>query len=280
MFSSARKPYFYRIKILRLTSLVLRLNINIMKTKLLIFFLIFLSFNQLSQAQKSQPNVVFIMCDDLNDYEGVFGGHKQAITPNMDKLAKSGVQFMNAQSNAPVCQPSRNSLFTGVYPHDSKDFGWTKRRKQPVLKNNKLLMELFQENGYFTLGSGKLLHSNEKNIWDKWGMNEKHNYGPTVLVNGKPGAHPDVPAPYNTIGAIDGSFGRLSRADSMVYGWTMKPYNYKTDDDRDLLQDELHAKWAVEQIAELEKQDKPFFLGVGFVRPHTPLHVPDKYFAD
>jgi len=70
---------------------------------------------QLEAQQNSgtPPNVIFMICDDLNDYQGVFGGHPQAITPNMDALAASGVQFLNAASNAPVCMPSRNSIFTG-----------------------------------------------------------------------------------------------------------------------------------------------------------------------
>ena len=102
-------------------------------------------------------NVILIMCDDLNDYEGVFGGHEQAIfTPNIDRLANNGVKFINAQTNAPVCQPSRNSLFTGVHPHTSKDYGWTPLLKQSTLKNNKTLIRLFKENGYLTLGCWKI----------------------------------------------------------------------------------------------------------------------------
>ena len=85
------------------------------------------------------------MCDDLNDYQGVFGGHPQAKTPNIDKLSEKGVRFINAQSNVPVCQPSRNSLFTGVYPHRSKDFKWTSKEKQSVLMHNKTIMQFFQE---------------------------------------------------------------------------------------------------------------------------------------
>ena len=111
---------------------------------------------------KQQPNVLLIMVDDLNDYQGVFGGHPQAKTPNIDRLAKSGTIFTNAHTNVPVCQPSRNSLFTGVYPHDSRDFGWTPHMKQAVLKNHKTLVELFKENGYLTLGTGKLLHKNNR----------------------------------------------------------------------------------------------------------------------
>ena len=91
----------------------------------------------INAQENSRPNVILIMCDDLNDYEGVFGGHEQAITPNIDCLANNGVKFINAQTNAPVCQPSRNSLFTGVYPHTSKDYGWTPLLKQSTLKITK-----------------------------------------------------------------------------------------------------------------------------------------------
>ena len=261
---------------------------NILKTTLILFLIMPLLIRTPAIAQSDEkPNVIFIMCDDLNDYQGVFGGHPQAITPNIDKLAASGVQFVNMQSNVPVCQPSRNSLFTGVYAHKSKDFGWTPMHKHPMLKNNKTIIKLFQENGYKTLGSGKLTHGKPTTDWDEWGANYKHNYGPSYN-NGKTNvAHPAVPEPYNSIGAVDGSYGRLSTAGistgekgkpGWVYGWDMKPFRYKNDEDRDLLQDEKHAKWAIEKLKELENSTKPFFMGVGFVRPHTPLHAPDKYF--
>ena len=122
----------------------------------------FSACSQKSEEFHKQPNVVFIIVDDLNDYEGVFGGHPQAKTPNINKLAESGVTFTNAHSNCPVCSPSRNSLFTGVYPHESGDFGWIQHFKQTTLKNNKTLVEYFKENGYYTLGSGKLLHVEQK----------------------------------------------------------------------------------------------------------------------
>jgi arylsulfatase A-like enzyme len=241
-----------------------------------------------SQESVNKPNVLFIICDDLNDYQGVFGGHPQAKTPNIDKLAKSGVQFVNAHSNVPVCSPSRNSMITGVYPHNSKDYGWTDLKKQPVLKNNKTIMRYFKENGYFTLGSGKITHGSVREDWDEWGMDLSNNYGPLYFDGEKNTSNPNVPAPFNTIGGIDGSFGRLSSVISQgkkdekgwVYGWSKKPMRYINDNDRDLLQDELHAEWAVKKIKELEKREvqQPFFMGIGFVRPHTPLHAPDKYF--
>ena len=258
------------------------------KTIWVFIFFLFNFQNLVSQNLKDKPNVLFIICDDLNDYQGVFGGHPQAKTPHIDKLAASGVRFMNAQSNVPVCSPSRNSLITGVYPHVSLDYGWTDLKKQPVLKNNKTLMRLFKENGYKTLGTGKITHGEVKNDWDEWGMPLAHNYGPVYFDGENNTSNPSVPAPFNTIGGIDGSFGKLSSARSSgiagekgwVYGWDKKPMRYINDDDRDLMQDELHANWVIDKIKALETENDslPFFLGVGFVRPHTPLHAPDKYF--
>jgi arylsulfatase A-like enzyme len=249
----------------------------------------FFCLHTFCQSTKVKPNVIFIICDDLNDYQGVFGGHPQAKTPNIDKLAAMGVQFVNAQTNVPVCSPSRNSFVTGVYPHASKDYGWTDLKKQPVLKHNKTIMRLFKENGYTTLGTGKITHGNVERDWDEWGMSLKNNYGPFYFDGKKKIALPTVPYPYSEIGPVDGSFGRLSDAGisegqkdkkGWVYGWSNEPMRYVNDNDRDLMQDELHAKWAVEKFKELEKreQQQPFFMGVGFVRPHTPLHAPDKYF--
>ncbi len=236
-----------------------------------------------------RPNIVMIVVDDLNDYQGAFGGHPQAITPNIDRLAKSGIRFTNAHSNVPVCQPSRNSLFTGVYPHDSGDFGWIPQHKQKVLKHNKTIMELFNENGYYTLGSGKLMHGGQTKNWQEWGMPHKHDYGPVYFDGKKTGAVPTVPEPFSQIGAIDGGYGRLSEGGistgkknsvGWVYGWDKKPMRYIDANNRDLLPDELHAQWAAKKLHQLakKKQQQPFFMGVGFVRPHTPMYAPDRFF--
>jgi arylsulfatase A-like enzyme len=244
---------------------------------------------KMHQADSTAPNILLIMVDDLNDYQGVFGGHPQVKTPNIDKLAASAVRFTNMQTNTPVCQPSRNSLFTGVYPHDSGDFGWTAKYKHPVLKHNKTIMELFNENGYFTLGTGKLMHGNKTPEWQEWGNEVKHNYGPTIFDGKNLTATKKVPAPFRNIGAIDGSFGRLSEGGvslgkkgeaGWVMGWTKAPFRYLSENDRDLLPDEAHAKWAEEKFTELANKTskQPFFMGVGFVRPHTPLYAPDRFF--
>lgn len=242
--------------------------------------------------ETAPPNVVFIICDDLNDYAGTFGGHPQARTPHIDRLAESGVAFMNAFSNTPVCSPSRNSLFTGVYSHVSGDFGWTRHFRQPVLQHNKTIMELFAENGYHVAGSGKLLHVNRKEYWDEWGV-DINNYGPLAFNGKEPVGHPSVPEPFRSIGPIDGSFAPISDVptfpDSVSggaeTGWLYTRgksdfLHYTSENERDLLPDEMHAEWAAEKIKRLEAAggDQPFFLGIGFVRPHTPLYAPKRFF--
>ncbi|WP_438988678.1 sulfatase [Polaribacter sp.] len=250
---------------------------------------------QSEKTKEKQPNVLFIMVDDLNDYQGVYGGHPQAKTPHIDNFAASSTVFTNAHTNVPVCQPSRNSLFSGVYPHKSKDFGWTPHTKQAYLKDKKTFIELFKENGYQTFGTGKLMHKNSKNYWTEWGVPEGINYGPHaysgVDEKGKRiMGHSSVPEPFRSINVVDGSFASLSDTPVITdknenvkkTGWTYgnQPFRYNTDNDRDLMPDEQHAKWIVNKIKELEASEtkKPFFMGVGFVKPHTPLYAPKKYF--
>ncbi len=242
--------------------------------------------------EKRKPNVLLILVDDLNDYPGAFGGHPQARTPHIDQLAKSAVVFSNAHSNSPVCAPSRNSLFTGVYTHRSRDFGWTPHDRQPVLKHCKTLMEYFRENGYHVAGSGKLLHHHRKTLWDDWGV-EINNYGPFAYDGKELVGHPSVPEPFRSIGHVDGSFAPLSDVPAFPGqepgqnqpGWVYsKPdlqyLDYIDENNRDLTPDEMHAKWAAQKIRDLESREgqKPFFLAVGFVRPHTPLHAPQRFF--
>jgi iduronate 2-sulfatase len=233
-----------------------------------------------------RPNVVFIVCDDLNDYVTGFDGHPQAMTPNMAKLASSGVAFKRAYSNNPVCAPSRSSFFTGIYAHTSGNLFWGKWFENPVLKNSKTIMEHFKDNGYHVAGSGKLMHHLKKNVWSEF----KHeaDYGPVVYNGEKRVAHPSVPKPFQDIGAIDGSYAVLEDLpyaddDNPESGWiygkwgkVVKPF----DPAKNLTPDERNAAWAVKKVEQFEQEgsEKPFFLGIGFIRPHTPLHVAKKYY--
>ena len=238
----------------------------------------------------SRPNVILIICDDLNDYVEGFGGHPQAKTPNMARLAHSGVTFTQAHCNIPICGPSRASLFTGIYPHNSGCFGFTKWDGYEVLKNSRTIMDHFRENDYQTLGTGKLMHHMVRKEWKNFG--NLSDYGPFAFDGENKLPHPDVPAPFCDIGAVDGSFGPLIKLtgkkspDGKPLVWRTgswaKQRNLRVgpQDDRDLTADELNGQWAVDQLnARAGKPGRqPFFMGVGFIRPHTPLIVPKKYF--
>ena len=263
-------------------------------SKIIVLILtLFFAFGCNSKTQ-IKPNIVLIMTDDLNDYNEDLKGHPQIISPNIKKLADSGVSFTNAYSNDPMCGPSRSSMITGVYPHNSSNFWQKPWFNNDVLNNTKTIMEKFRENGYYVVGSGKILHHNKQELWSEF--EHEADYGPVAYKGlrkkGKRGvAHPDVAKPFSEIGQIDGSFGPFKNISNMVedgekitwaYGGSRgyKEFKYVSEDDRDLTPDEINAQWAENKINELAKSDNdnPFFLAVGFLRPHTPLIAPQKYF--
>lgn len=237
-----------------------------------------------------QPNVILIICDDLNDYVEGFGGHPQACTPNMKRLASSGVSFTQAHCNIPICGPSRASMFTGIYPHHSGCFGFTNWLGYEVLENSRTMMDHFRAHGYQTLGTGKLMHHMVRGEWTNFG--NRADYGPFAFDGENKIAHPDVPAPYREIGAVDGSFGPLinlqgkktSSGAALTWqtgSWAkQRTLRVQSQQDRDPTADELNGEWAVGQIKEHAGKSgrKPFFMGVGFIRPHTPLIVPKRFF--
>lgn len=236
----------------------------------------------------ARPNVVLIVCDDLNTSIGHLGGHPQAHTPNIDRLARTGVSFRRAYSNNPICAPSRSSFLTGIYPHTSRNLFWDKWYENPVLANSKTLMEHFHDNGYHVVGSGKLMHHLRTDRWDEFAY--KHDYGPMAWDGKQRVGHPSVPRPFRDIGPVDGSFAPLSDVPfdgrdgkGWIYGaWgkPVTPFHYASGNDRDPTPDERNARWAADRIRRFadEPDGKPFFLAVGFIRPHTPLYAPKKYF--
>ena len=239
-----------------------------------------------------RPNVVFIICDDLNDYIEGFSGHPQTVTPNMVRLADSGVRFTQAHCNIPICGPSRACLFSGIYPHNSGCYGFTKWDTYEVLKNSRTLMDYFRENKYYTVGTGKLLHHMVRGEWKNFG--NRADYGPFAYDGKDNQPHPDTPAPYNEIGPVDGSFGPLVSLEGRTTpdgkplmwrtgGWqSVDKLTIHPSGENDPTPDEKNGDWAVEQLRALAatkaKNRKPFFMGIGFIRPHTPLIVPQRFF--
>ena len=255
-----------------------------------------------SAANRSQtdrkaapPNVLFIIADDLNDIVGFMGGHPQARTPNIDRLARRGVTFSKAYSNCPLCHPSRVSLWTGIAPWHSNIYGnvnapaW---RSNQALKGAVTMQEHFKANGYNVYGTGKVFHvyasETLPGIWTDYG--NRIGFYPTPGSGGANNprtGHPSMPAPLDKDLWL--SCGPLSDVPNVppdpqtgrpgYKGWTMgggKPFRYVDDIDRDPMPDEMSATYIVDLLGRVH--DKPFLAVCGFFRPHEPLYVPKKYF--
>jgi arylsulfatase A-like enzyme len=213
--------------------------------KALTILLSFLTFQSLIFGAAKKPNVLLISIDDLNDWVGCMGGHPQAKTPNIDRVAKMGTLFNNAHCQSPVCNPSRASMMTGRYPHTSGVYFLSPDLKEaPVLKNLKTMPEVFADHGYKTMAAGKIYHTRDHRFFQ--------NYKPT------------------------GGFGpRPKKKISQPHGHPLWDWGIFPDDDN-LMPDMKCAKWAVDQLS--QKHDKPFFMGVGFYRPHVPMFATKKWF--
>ncbi len=257
-------------------------------------FLVMMFFVACNTTGKKQeqlhPNVLFISVDDLNDWEGVLLGNSQAKTPNMDKLFSEGVLFTNAHASQPVCTASRNSILSGIHPSSSGWYGSTKDMREnydSVMKNHMMLPEFFKANGYNTYAVGKVFHSGESDFPDKtddfWTEYAPHfwnNMEPHIKENGY-GYRGMMFYPFPKNG---GQLVELYGKDSIneYYRETNRFYSLcggpLEDEDipKEGMYDEQIANWAINKLN--EKQDKPFFLSVGFIRPHVPYTAPKKYF--
>lgn len=248
-----------------------------------------------SQALAAKKNVLFIIFDDLNDWVLNPPGHPKALTPNLDRLRKRSVTFSNAHTVVPVCGPSRKCLFSGLYPQTTGSYDFAAWNKVEKLADRVPLPLHYRNQGYEVYGTGKLLHEGKGgDFYTDYGIGPQYGPWPWKGI-GKPffTAHPNrykawIPFIKEPVHR-DLNFGSLAdvprwEADSAqgipgAYGWygdEGEPFRYVNDEDRDLLPDEQSAAWAAEVIA--KKHDRPFYLGVGFVRPHTPLYVPKKYY--
>ncbi|WP_066630677.1 sulfatase [Labilibacter marinus] len=215
---------------------------------------------EVKDATQNPPNVLFIAVDDLNTWLGCLGGYSNSKTPHLDQLAGQGVLFSNAHCQAPLCGPSRASIMSGLRPSSTGIYGMIsdgkiRRDDKPSTKDIIFLPEYFRNHGYHTMGIGKLFHIHApQGVFDESGGRVK-GFGPL----------PEKRFVWDGRGNAErGKYGRTST------DWGAFP---EADS---LMPDHGSANWAIERLN--RKHDKPFFLGVGFLRPHVPLYVPQKWF--
>ena len=195
--------------------------------------------------ERRRPNVFFIIIDDLNDWVGCLGGHPQARTPNIDRLAMRGVLFTRAYCTAPLCNPSRTSLLTGIRPSTSGIY----ENDQPwnfVFPPAATLPGFFRRNGYSTIGAGKIFHHKNRSLWS---------------TRFKKRGYPSPQEPAHRFRG-DPSLESLQWAPTDAEDW----------------QTEEGKLVGFVRKAFARPQKRPFFLAVGTYRPHLPWYVPRKYF--
>ena len=215
-----------------------------------------------SQSRGSErPNVLMIAIDDLNDWVGCLNGHPDARSPNIDRLAKEGTLFSNAHCQAPICNPSRASIMYGLRPSSTgvymnSPLPWT----VSALKDRVTLPRYFAANGYRTYTTGKIYHG-----------------------SGLPPGDFDVvgPRPGQRLKNLDERL--VPATDGGAKGlWDFGGQSY----DEKLFQDHADATWAIDKIRShgagdaQEAEDSPFFMAIGFYRPHVPFYSPTRVFNE
>ncbi len=208
-----------------------------------------------SAVAANRPNVLFIAVDDLNDWIGPVGGHPQVRTPALDRLARGGTVFINAHCQAPLCNPSRTSLLTGLRPSTTGIYAlepWFRTVER--FKDAVTLPQYLAANGYRTLATGKVYH-------DGYPPPEGRRDGTEFGVWGYPGNH--GPHPRKTFVETP---GKLRLVD-----WGVYPERDEEQEDWKV------ADWAIAQLRTLPK-DRPFLLCVGLRKPHVPCYATQKWF--
>jgi arylsulfatase A-like enzyme len=191
----------------------------------------------------TRPNVLFIAVDDLRDWVGYFGHNPQSKTPNYDRLSRMGTSFTRAYCASPVCNPSRTALMSGMRASTTGVYE-NNVDFRPIVPPAKMLTTAFRDAGYFVHGSGKIYHEayRRREEWDDYLDKERGDPRPAAGQS-------------EGVGGI--KFAPLDCRDDQLSDWGIADYG----------------------IASLQrKHDKPFFLAVGFHKPHMPWNVPRKWF--
>jgi arylsulfatase A-like enzyme len=258
-----------------------------MKKLIAVSLLGILSFSPIIAQEKTKPNILFIAVDDLKPLLGCYGD-KIVKTPNIDRLAKMGTVFLNNYCQQAVCGPTRASLLTGMRPDVTKirDLHTKMRDMNP---NIVTLPEYFISQGYTTSGIGKIFHPScvdKKVDPQSWSIpflfpkESDYNNGFPVQKHYQ---SPELKA----LNAKE----EVVNADEVGKGNDKKKGKKEADDEEgargpafecldlpdDAYDDGVSAKLAVKQIEKLNAAKKPFFMAVGFRKPHLPFVSPKKY---
>ena len=223
-------------------------------------------------GQSGKPNVLFIAVDDLRPQMAAYG-QREMVTPNLDRLAREGRLFNHHYVSVPTCGASRYALLTGKQPRSADALRndvferITAGKARTAVPES--FVDLFRRHGYHTIGIGKISHSPDGFVYGYTDpvsqiMELPNSWDAFLFDPGKWGTG------WNAFfGYADGE-NRQSRNKQVL------PFENADVEDAGY-PDGLTAELAVGQLKRLKNLDKPFFLAVGFFKPHLPFNAPKKY---
>ena len=222
--------------------------------------LILLVMSAAALAQNNRPNILFIAVDDLRPELGCYG-EAHIVSPNIDRLAETGIRFDRAYCMVPTCGASLASLMSGIRPTPDRFVSFTARidKEAPHIT---ALHEHFKNHGYTTLSLGKILHFPEDTPegWSEPAWRPDRKVRPeSEMIPGW-----NIPSDFEEL-------NERSRNQQLPFGYL--------DVDDDVLPDGQVAQEAIRRLQTLSEQNQPFFLAVGFFKPHLPFNAPKKYWG-
>jgi uncharacterized sulfatase len=198
-------------------------------------------------------NVVLIVVDDMNNDLGCYG-HPQVKSPHIDRLAARGVRFDRAYCQYPVCNPSRVSMLSGLRPDRTRVFDLKTPPRSHLGSQAVFLPQYFRQQGYHTAHVGKIYHTGDE-------FEDPPSWDVEIRESGK---HPPAAAVIRS----------KEHNRPVKYGIEWAELNSRDDETAD----GIVARRSAAMLGQLAAGDKPFFLAVGFRRPHQPYAAPKKYF--
>jgi len=216
-------------------------------------------------------NFLFIPVDDLRPELGCYGS-TDILTPNIDRLAAQGVVFSRTYCQQAVCNPSRASLLTGLRP-DSTEVWDLKAHFRDIIPDVITLPQYFKEHGYTTVGFGKAFHNNDPDTIS-WSVVPEN-------IAGFPFDPDAVYADDENTEILQAKIEEMIKAgkqkDQCGFWYVKANATQSADVDDDFYYDGAQTTRAIEVLQELKDKDEPFFLSVGYYRPHLPFNAPKKY---
>ena len=250
-------------------------NIALLIASILIVILPAWANAQSAPADGTHPNVLFIAIDDMNDWVGFLDTHPQIQTPHMDALAAEGISFTNAHAPAPICGPSRTAIMSGLWPTSNGIYtnAINYREQLPHLIS---LPAYFRQNGYHVMGAGKIFHAGATKIPED-AFDEYGDAGSSSAPFTKEELSLDKQTPFNRVTKngkefrlpLNGIIADRHWRSTNTFDWG------PVDLPDEMFSDTKTSNWAIDKLQ--QNREKPFFLAVGFHRPHQPLFNPKRF---